>query len=245
MHTELWFPSVVWSAILNNIDNNSLKDFAYHRKKNDVGRTISNYGGYQSSDIISGDHPEVDNLIQTLNTEANWCAKQVGIGEVEIYNVWININPPGAYNHLHNHIGSVFSGVYYVDAGDMQGNIQFERSDGGEYHIPEFVEKEISFEQSLRINNWDRPSDTITATGPEIHPNKERRVSVRECARIQTFPDDFEFEGSLNTMYKQIGNAVPVLLGKKIGEEIFYSLKNYEKQKSNTDRDRKIREKIS
>lgn len=145
MHTELWFPSVVWSAILNNIDNNSLKDFAYHRKKNDVGRTISNYGGYQSSDIISGDHPEVDNLIQTLNTEANWCAKQVGIGEVEIYNVWININPPGAYNHLHNHIGSVFSGVYYVDAGDMQGNIQFERSDGGEYHIPEFVEKETYY----------------------------------------------------------------------------------------------------
>ena len=111
--------------------------------------------------------------------------------------------------------------------------------------VTEFVEKEISFEQSLRINNWDRPSDTITATGPEIHPNKERRVSVRECARIQTFPDDFVFEGSLNTMYKQIGNAVPVLLGKKIGEEIFKSLKNYEKQKSNTGRDRKIREKIS
>jgi DNA (cytosine-5)-methyltransferase 1 len=80
--------------------------------------------------------------------------------------------------------------------------------------------KSIKFEQSLRINNWDNPSDTITATGPEIHPNKKRRMSVRECARIQTFPDDFIFYGSLGNMYKQIGNAVPVLLGQKLAEVI-------------------------
>ena len=49
----------------------------------------------------------------------------------------------------------------------------------------------------------------------------------------------------LNTMYKQIGNAVPVLLGKKIGEEIFNTLKKYEQQESNSTRDRKIREKVS
>ena len=40
-------------------------------------------------------------------------------------------------------------------------------------------EKTITFEQSLRIANWDTPSDTITATGTEIHPNKKRRISVR------------------------------------------------------------------
>lgn len=88
--------------------------------------------------------------------------------------------------------------------------------------------KEIKFEQSLRINNWDRPSDTITATGPEIHPNKKRRMSVRECAIIQTFPDNFIFEGSLGNMYKQIGNAVPVLLGEKVAHSIKEVLtKNY------------------
>ena len=79
-------------------------------------------------------------------------------------------------------------------------------------HVTELELKDIKFEQSLRINNWDKPSDTITATGPEIHPNKKRRMSVRECAIIQTFPDDFVFIGSLGNMYKQIGNAVPVLL---------------------------------
>ncbi|MDD4148848.1 MAG: DNA cytosine methyltransferase [Bacteroidales bacterium] len=69
--------------------------------------------------------------------------------------------------------------------------------------VTELELKEIKFEQSLRINNWETPSDTITATGPEIHPNRERRMSVRECAIIQTFPDDFIFYGSLNNVYKQ------------------------------------------
>lgn len=145
MHTELWFPSVIWSAILNNIDNTALKHFAYERKKNDIGRVVSNFAGYQSSDILPGDHPEIDNLVDTLNKRLSFCAKQVGIGDVQLYNIWLNINPPGAYNHLHNHVGAVFSGVYYVDASDKQGNIQFERNDGAEYHIPEYVEKETYY----------------------------------------------------------------------------------------------------
>lgn len=86
--------------------------------------------------------------------------------------------------------------------------------------VTTFVEKEIKFEQSLRISNWDRPSDTITATQPEIHVNKLRRLSARECAILQTFPDDFIFYGALNSMYRQIGNAVPVLLANKIATEI-------------------------
>ncbi|MCL2038822.1 MAG: DNA cytosine methyltransferase [Bacteroidetes bacterium] len=71
-------------------------------------------------------------------------------------------------------------------------------------------EKQITFDQSLRIVNWDTPSDTITASIPEIHINRERRLSVRECARLQTFPDKFVFYGSLNSMHRQVGNAVPV-----------------------------------
>ncbi|MDD2634946.1 MAG: DNA cytosine methyltransferase [Bacteroidales bacterium] len=77
-------------------------------------------------------------------------------------------------------IASLFSGCGGLDLGFIQAG----------------------FEQSLRINNWETPSDTITATGPEIHPNRERRMSVRECAIIQTFPDDFVFFGSLNNVYK-------------------------------------------
>ncbi len=56
-----------------------------------------------------------------------------------------------------------------------------------------------------------------------IHPTENRTLSVREAARIQSFPDDFEFVGNQQETYVQVGNAVPPLLGKAIGE----SLKKY------------------
>jgi DNA (cytosine-5)-methyltransferase 1 len=87
--------------------------------------------------------------------------------------------------------------------------------------VTTLVKKKIQFEQSLRITNWDTPSDTLTATSPEIHVNLKRRLSVRECAIIQTFPDDFVFEGAtFRSMHKQIGNAVPVLLAEKVAKGI-------------------------
>jgi DNA (cytosine-5)-methyltransferase 1 len=87
--------------------------------------------------------------------------------------------------------------------------------------VTTLVKKKIQFEQSLRITNWDTPSDTLTATSPEIHINLKRRLSVRECAILQTFPDDFVFEGAtFRSMHKQIGNAVPVLLAEKVAKEI-------------------------
>ncbi|SHH58503.1 DNA (cytosine-5)-methyltransferase 1 [Clostridium grantii DSM 8605] len=92
--------------------------------------------------------------------------------------------------------------------------------------VTTLIEKEIQFEQSLRITNWDRPSDTITATSPEIHVNKMRRLSARECAILQTFPLEYEFTGSLNKMYTQIGNAVPVKLATKIAEGIYKAIED-------------------
>ena len=145
LHTELWFPSVVWSGMFHDIDNQDLKRYAYERKNNDIGITVSNYNGYQSSPLQPGDNDTVDHLISVIDTEMKNCARQVGLAELDIYNIWININPPHSYNHLHNHVGSVLSGVYYVDAKEHQGNIQFERTDGGEYHIPEYVEKATYF----------------------------------------------------------------------------------------------------
>lgn len=64
--------------------------------------------------------------------------------------------------------------------------------------------------------DWDKISPTITGRGGgtggpviNVHPNGKRRMTVREYARIQTFPDDFFFSGSVSSMYRQIGNAVP------------------------------------
>jgi uncharacterized protein (TIGR02466 family) len=136
MHTELWFPNVIWSAILNSADNQELKNFAYDLQKIDKGVNISNYGGWQSSAISSGQNVAIDNLVSDLNSRIDFCCKQTGLPKLQLYNIWLNINPPNAYNHLHNHVGSVLSGVYYIDAEENQGNIQFERSDGAENFLP-------------------------------------------------------------------------------------------------------------
>lgn len=66
---------------------------------------------------------------------------------------------------------------------------------------------------------WGKPSPTITGRGSRSggavihpHPNQHRRLSVRECARIQSFPDDFIFVGSNGACFSQIGNAVPPIM---------------------------------
>ncbi|MDZ7967111.1 MAG: DNA cytosine methyltransferase [Nostoc sp. DedSLP03] len=74
--------------------------------------------------------------------------------------------------------------------------------------------------------SWDKPSPTITTSPLQkatdmCHPVELRSLSVRESARIQTFPDDWVFYGSVTSKYKQIGNAVPVLLAKEIGTYLF------------------------
>lgn len=76
-----------------------------------------------------------------------------------------------------------------------------------------------------RPTDWDKHSPTIMGRGsgtggPLIipHPEYNRRMSVREVARIQTFPNTFEFLGSTSSCYRQIGNAVPVLMAYNIGK---------------------------
>jgi DNA (cytosine-5)-methyltransferase 1 len=73
--------------------------------------------------------------------------------------------------------------------------------------------------------SWDEPSLTLTCSSAQkqterCHPDETRPFQVREYARIQTFPDDWVFEGSQTQQYKQIGNAVPVNLAKEIGYSI-------------------------
>ena len=70
------------------------------------------------------------------------------------------------------------------------------------------------------------PSVTITnfRKGMIIHPTEHRLFSVREAARIQTFPDSYKFEGGLSSMQQQVSDAVPVFLAKKVAEAVLAHL---------------------
>lgn len=79
---------------------------------------------------------------------------------------------------------------------------------------------------------WDEPCLTLTCSPAQkqterCHPDETRPFTVREYARIQTFPDDWQFSGPMAQQYKQIGNAVPVNLGCEIGYSIIQFLNQY------------------
>lgn len=85
--------------------------------------------------------------------------------------------------------------------------------------------REDIFQDRLKRLVLKEPSWTVIAhIGMDgymyIHPTENRTLSVREAARIQSFPDEFEFVGNQQETYVQVGNAVPPLLGKAIGESV-------------------------
>jgi len=108
--------------------------------------------------------------------------------------------PPGGYwRDLPDHLAKEYMGSSYYSGGGRTG-------------------------MARRIG-WDEPCLTLTCSPAQkqterCHPEETRPFTTREYARIQSFPDDWYFEGSMANIYKQIGNAVPVNLAKAIGLSI-------------------------
>ncbi len=132
--------------------------------------------------------------------------------------------PPGQEEWLYDHV------VRAVREDDAKAFRHI--PEGGRYtDVPDgyrrYKLEEEHFEDRYYRLPWDRPSRAITAHIAKdgywyIHPDVEqgRTLSVREAARIQSFPDQFRFAGHRTNMYQQIGNAVPPLLARAIAWRI-------------------------
>ena len=94
--------------------------------------------------------------------------------------------------------------------------------DGGSYKdLPPELSKKYKYHESLHRYSSNKPSLTIdTGHRTHFHYKWNRIPTVRECARLQSFPDDFIFYGTKVEQYKQVGNAVPPLLGKAVALKI-------------------------
>lgn len=102
-------------------------------------------------------------------------------------------------------------------------------------HTPEMQKRMMECEEGKSLYKgysdawkkcpWNEASCTIKENhgGVNVHPKLPRVLTAREMARLQSFPDDFIFEGKKNKQLVQIGNAVPCLLGKAIGLSVRYS----------------------
>ena len=84
------------------------------------------------------------------------------------------------------------------------------------------TEKRGGAPSGLKRLIYDEPSLTITSASTRefIHPIQDRPLTIRECARIQTFPDSFEFIGSPSQKIRLIGNAIPPTLAQVFAEHI-------------------------
>ena len=121
------------------------------------------------------------------------------------YNVLKLVPPGGCWVDLPVEIQKEFMGASFTSGGGKRG-------------------------MARRIS-WDEQCLTLTTSPSQkqterCHPDETRPFSVREYARIQSFPDSWEFSGSISSMYKQIGNAVAVNVAEAIGTSIIQCLNN-------------------
>lgn len=120
---------------------------------------------------------------------------------------------------LYNHIATSHSKVTL----DKLAMIPPEK---GKEYLPKELWGNQKFKTTWGRLEWDKQSPTIDtrfdtpSNGKNSHPYLDRAITPREAARIQSFPDDFEFVGKKSHITKQIGNAVPPLMGQAIAEAI-------------------------
>lgn len=141
------------------------------------------------------------------------------------------------------HPKPILDAEHYITTGQAIADLMTQPEDESFNHVPthhrhDMVERMAKlpegeslyagYSDAWKKCPWNEASCTIKENhgGVNIHPRLPRVLTAREMARLQSFPDDFIFQGPKNKQLVQIGNAVPPLLGKAIGLAIRYSNKD-------------------
>lgn len=158
--------------------------------------------------IFPNKNDKIINLKEALKNVPNSLGAKYSEKKKQILSL---VSPGGCWKDLPEEIAKTYMGKSYFLGGGKTG-----------------IARRLS---------WDEPSLTLTCSPVQMqtercHPEETRPFTIRKYARIQSFPDDWEFVGSISNSYKQIGNAVPVNLANKIGLEIIKYLDGIEEKKN-------------
>jgi len=176
----------------------------------------------------------------------------VGIRK-DLFNNNINFSYPAPYNRVMTVRDALKKGdLYNSNCPESEGQTYPKRkaeifslvpAGGNWVNLPDDIQKEYMQKSYFmgggktgmaRRLSFDEPSLTLTCSPAQkqterCHPEETRPLTVREYARIQTFPDKWQFVGSVSSKYKQIGNAVPVNLAYAVGTKLVSLLNSIEK----------------
>lgn len=194
----------------NNIQDLDIKKTHQNRANKTTSNSLPPYLNVQDalSDILNT-RPSNENKRKIL-------VKDYSNPPKTKYQEYLRRNSDKLYEHVApNHSQNVIERISHINQGKNHASLPVEyRLNGGYPNIYGRL-------------HLDYPADTITgncgcvsAPGRFIHPTQNRAISVREAARLQSFPDDYRFFGSMRNMYRQVGNAVPPLLANAIATAI-------------------------
>ena len=195
---------------------NVLESLGYHTQQKVLNACYYGVGQKRERLVIIGirddldiqfEYPVPDEKWTTLRDALKDCPPSVGETYSEKKRKVLDLVPPGGcWVDLPEEVAKAYMGKSYYSGGGRRG-------------------------MARRIS-WDEPSLTLTCSPSQkqterCHPDETRPFTVREYARIQAFPDDWIFSGGIGDQYKQIGNAVPVEMARRVSEKLKEAILNY------------------
>lgn len=191
--------------------------------------------------VKADENKEPVRLPSPLRRDAVYCVKDAiaDLAGIEpgidvksgVYSLPSNTSHPPLARFLHQDNGTIYNHIRTATTSLAQERYEALQPGQNFHSLPSGLTKTYSDPSRTQRNiylrlRYDQPSPTVTNVRKAmwIHPQTPRAISVREAARLQTFPDHYVFCGHKNDQYQQVGNAVPPLLARAIGEVVAQQL---------------------